>query len=356
MPDFTLKINNTIYDTWDQVMVYKSMNSLAGGFGCRTSDFHPGKPSEWGITMNDLCTAQINGIDQVTGYMDRMPLTYGSRGYVLNIAARSKAGDLIDCPIAEAPNEWKAQTIKSIIEAMCGKFDAIKVVVDSSVAAKVNIKIPEFKADEGAEVADMILQLSQTNGIVAMSDGSGNILLTQTTKTNKATDIISIDNTTIEGKLLSSNENRFSKYIAKGLGRGTDEKKMSDYLHCVGEISDSIISRHRPKVILVDGNVDISQCISRARWEARVRAGKSRILQYTLPEWEQSDGKLWDVNMLVDVQDEFLDIDDEMLISDILFVGNADPDEGDYAVATIVDKSTYELSGDAIKINAGFDA
>jgi prophage tail gpP-like protein len=51
----------------------------------------------------------------------------------------------------------------------------------------------------------------------------------------------------------------------------------------------------------------------------RVAAGKSRRVRYTVPGWRGSSGNLWLPNTKVWVEDAFLELERELLISNVVF-------------------------------------
>ena len=83
--------------------------------------------------------------------------------------------------------------------------------------------------------------------------------------------------------------------------------------------TDEDIIRHRPKVILAEAQGEGVTFQDRAAHEVRVAAGKSRRVRYTVPGWRGASGNLWLPNTKVWVEDAFLELKRELLISNVTF-------------------------------------
>jgi prophage tail gpP-like protein len=118
---------------------------------------------------------------------------------------------------------------------------------------------------------------------------------------------------------------------------------LDDFVNPFGQITDGLfplLGRFRPHLIFNETNTTNAIAEARARWEARVRAGKSRKIIYTVKDWTQSNGEIWDLNSLVQVEDNFFDIQETLLISQLVFSLDQD---GTETQITVVHPDTYEL-------------
>ena len=93
---------------------------------------------------------------------------------------------------------------------------------------------------------------------------------------------------------------------------------------------------------------DSGTCENRSKWLARMQAGLSRLMVYSVPTWYQSNDKPWDINTLIQVSDKFYDIEEEMLIVTTEFQLSAKKMTTEITVAN---SDTFTLgSGDVAKI------
>lgn len=352
---FGLRIGENEYTSWNQMRVDTSMQTIAGSFGFLSNDFSTGNSSsKWKIKKGDAVTVFIENQTVVTGYIDSIPIEYGGRRFNIQFIGRDKTCDIIDCTYAESNNEFKKQTRANIIRRLLEPFD-IDLIIDSSAATAANVKIDSFKANEGEYIYEMVAEICRDAGILPLSYGDGKLTLTKSSTTRKATDPIQFDANATYGKLIQDDSKRYSDYIVKGYGIGSDNKQLTDFIEPSGNCADPIITRYRPLTVFADRATDTGKCRDRARWEARVRAGYSRGIIYHVPGWMQSDGSIWQINSLVTVYDKILGIDaTQFLISAVSYI--LDDDDGAYSALLVVDKDTYSGSAAEIDIKTGFDA
>jgi prophage tail gpP-like protein len=352
MSDLDFKISGQIFSVWEKAEVFRTMAALSGSFAASTSNFFDGDDAAWQINVNDPFILQADNTKLLTGYLDDCNIDYGPEFHQVMFKGRDKTSDLIDCSYEFSPNEWKGQTIQRLFEIIAGKY-SIAISVDDSVNSIVAKTIPTFKADEGDMVSDILSRLCKDYGFLAYTIGDGKLLLTSSSSASQSTDPIILGQNATRGSLQQSNKDRYSEIHVKGVGNGSPNKGITDFTEPYGMASDGVISRTRPLVVFADGPTDSGVCRQRAKWESMLRAGYSRRLWYTIPGWEQSDGKIWDINSLVRVKDSFLELDTTMLIDSIRYVMQIEG--GQYCLIGVVHKDTYTVATTAGKIKMRFD-
>jgi len=352
MSRLVLKINNYEYSGFEDISIFKSMNTISGQYGLSIMNFFKGGTMIKDIKMDYAVKLEIDGTPVINGWIDKMPIRYGKDYDRMDIFGRDKTCDLIDCSFDFTPNEWKKQTVYNLIKNLCKPF-SIDVTLDSSVTTQGNIQVESFKANEGETVFEQIAELCRDYAIIPLCLNDGKVTLTKATTDKFTVDGITTSINAKSGYLDQSNVNRYSTYKVKGYGIGNDNKTLADYISCSGSFSDSTISRVRPLVIFADTATNTGQCINRAKWEARLRAGLSRRQEYEVQGWTQSSGQLWEINKLVKVDDSFTGYKATMLISDINYIYSAGT--GEISRITVVDKDTYNLSNNAINIKSKYD-
>ena len=346
--EITLKVNGKSYGGWTSATVEKSLFNLTGAFGLAATDIYPGQLRKWEIKLGDQCTVQINKQTIITGYIEDIPISYDATSHNIQFGGRDKTGDLVDCSFDGDANEWDRLNIISIIRKICDPF-GISVAVDYSVINRFNVPWPEnFVANEGDTAFDLISKLCKMNGILPVSYGDGYLTLTRVGTSrgvqNKAHDVLELGRNVKSGSIEQSNKDRFQTYIVKGQGVGNDDKTEAlVYTGPTGRKIDSVINRYRPIVIFTETECDEGRCLERAKWEANLHAGLSRRLEYEVQGWTQSNGKVWPLNALVQVKDNFLGIKNkELLIAALSF--NIDSSTGTVTKITVVDPNTLDPS------------
>lgn len=351
MSKIVLKVRNKSYENWEAIHVGKSLLQIAGEFGFSTTDIFGYDPEKWDIKLGDPCTVEVDDQLLITGYIEDMPISYDKETHTIQIAGRDKTGNLVDCSYIETPNEWKRQSIFSIISSLCEPFD-ISVVVNVTVTDEVTVEIPTFKADEGETVYELISRLCRHKAILPVCYGDGYLTLTRAGASYDVSDNLELGVNIKSGMLDWSDRERFSKYIVKGQDVVTDDSGWdSGIVSRYGEATDQTLVRkkqYRPLIIFSERATNDKECEDRAKWEASVRAGQSRKVEYEVQGWVQRNGIVWPLNSLVTVKDKALGIDGPMLISALEF--NVDNMTGTVTKLTVVPKETFTLIEEAIKI------
>lgn len=387
--------NGIPYSGWKTVSIQKSIDKLAGLFHVSTTEGLMNKFENWHLRNGDFCQLKIDDQIILTGYVDEITHSYDANEHRIDLKGRDITCDLIDCCFfpedidlskvneTTAYNEWTNQNAKEIITVICDIF-GIPVEVEESAQEAATEPIVIFKIKEGETAYESINRICKAKGILAITKGDRILRLTRAGSEFCRDDLV-LGSNILSGSLIQSDRDRFSKYIIKGKG-----KSESKYLLLLEEnpyaiVSDEIVGkklnmqedrseasyRYRPKVLLTDiiGNftiipdlkkikesgtyTDRSQtaikiCAQRGEQEARVRAGKSRRLVYKVQGWTQlGDGKVWEINKLVAVNDDLLGIEDHFLIYDIKFEFNET--NGTTTELSLVYPEAYEIVQKPIK-------
>ena len=103
---------------------------------------------------------------------------------------------------------------------------------------------------------------------------------------------------------------------------------------------DSDIRAGRQFVIVAENAG--SNLLDRAKWEANVRKARGRVYGATVDGFYNETGELWQVNKLVQVVDEFVDINSRMLINSVNFSANIYG--GKNTTLSLVEKNAYSLT------------
>jgi len=332
------------FKKYSSVEVVKTMMAIAGYTEIVLADYYPGKHTSWKIKMGDAFETKIDNQLRCSGYIEDINISYGSQSNHVVISGRDKTGDLVDCGREVLPNEWKNDTVSNIVQALCSPFGI-------TVSGNCAVKIDSFKYEEGEPVYVAIMRACRFGGVVPISIGDGKLTLAKS-GTENSSDGIELGVNATNAQIEFSDRERFSSYSVKGLGCGNDNKTMADYISPASSVTDSVIKRSRPIVLLSDVATDSGKCRDVAKYERQLRAGLSRKRTYRVIGWAQKNGTIWQINKKVRVKDDRSGIDKNMLIYDLRFCANAD--EGKTTYIGVVDMDTFG-SADTI-IKGEFDA
>lgn len=342
--DLKIKINGIEYSGAKNIIIKRSMLNLCGSIAFSIPDIFTESSSSWDFHLGDEYKIELNGTLISTGYIEEIIKKYGNN-YQLEIYGRDKVCDLVDCMWIDTPNEWFNLSIKNIIQTFCAKYN-LSVIVDDSATSLVMQKIEHFKANEGEYIIDLINRICFENNIFPISLGDGKLTLMSVRTNNFSDDTLEYKNNIIAGMTIQNITNRYSSYVVKGMGVSSNKKNLSDYIQCKGVSDDGVIERYRTFEILQDNLTDSGKCTNRAKFEKNLKAGFSDIVKYTLSDWVQSSGKVWELNSLVSVKDDILKINGYKLIAELEHTFDS---KGFKTEMTLVNKNTFTTNGEQIK-------
>ena len=89
------------------------------------------------------------------------------------------------------------------------------------------------------------------------------------------------------------------------------------------EVVDPEVERFRLDVKISETQGTNASLRTRARWEAARQAGLAHRPQVVVRDWRNSARSLWRPNTLVQVVDDFLEVDGELLISTVTYTSDS---------------------------------
>lgn len=324
----TLMIGGTTYEGWESVHVELSMENLSGSFALQLTDKEGGTATA--IKPNDPCVVLINGQVVITGYVDKVTPSFDATSHKIMVTGRDKAGDLVDSSVVNGTGQYKNKTIDQIVKDVASPFG---VNVTNNVDSKT---LETFNIDQGATAFETIQKLAKRGNFLAVSDGKGGVLLTREATEMMGTSLIEGQN------ILAANcdydaSKKHSEYIVKGQKQGKDNDTIKTITQNKASVTNEYVNRYRPLLIIHDGQADQSAVKERAQWEAKIRASKATKAEITVQGWD-SGGGLWGINRLVQVQSNWLGINDVMLITNVSFTLD---ENGELAKITLASQGAY---------------
>jgi prophage tail gpP-like protein len=314
MNDVFLLINGAKYGGWKDVEITRSMETLSGRFRLGLTERWPGQNRDRPIRLADTCSVQIGNTTVITGYVDDIEQSYDATSHTLTITGRDKSGDLVDCSAKHSPGQWKNQPLEAIVQDLAQPF-GIRIITEVPTGAR----FPSFAIEQGETVHEVIERLCKLRGVLCIPDGAGNIVITQTTQAKAAIALITGENI-LKGAIKLSAKDQFSEIIVKGQTEGSDTANPKVNTTPSAQSRDATVRRHRPLIVLAEGQADGAICQKRADWETATRKAKGFEAQYSVNDWQQGQtGPLWGINQRVRVRDKVCKVDESLITSGITF-------------------------------------
>ena len=315
MSNASLLINGLAYEGWESVDVKRAIDAVSGAFSLTLSERWAGNDKPWQIKPGDSCELRLDNLTVLTGYVDSISPSYSGTTHTVTVTGRDKAADMVDCSAVHKPDQWTNYTLLQLATTLGAPF-GIKAKALTSVGGK----FPLVKLEHGEMAWAALERHCRQRGVLAYSDGVGGLVLT-TVGTKRAQAALVAGDNILSASGTLDNSQRFSRYIVKGQAAGSsDAYDAESSAHIESQFTDGSIKRYRPLIVMADGQSTIASARTRAIWEKTVRAGRAISATITVQGWRQvPNGRLWDINELVEVSAPWLQIQGTMLISEVAF-------------------------------------
>lgn len=312
MSDLELKTGGVAHYGWKSIDVQDSMEHLARRFRVTASERWSSKDEPVPFDEGDACELWHGSEQVLNGHIDEVEVSYDPGQHGVSVTGRS-LGDLIDCSAQHKGGQFRNVTLTEIAAALCDPF-GITVVANTDVGNRFR----KFEIQFGESVHECLERAARSRGVLLGSSGSGQLVIDRAATQRIATELrfgVNVQRCRRRGSM----RERFSEYVVKSQMSGGDELFGSAASQIVASAADDQVTRHRPKLILAEAQLDKKGAQDRANWERAVRFGRSRRLTYVTPGWTHADG-LWASNTLVRVVDEVARIDDDLIIASVRLV------------------------------------
>ena len=255
----------------------------------------------------------LEGEAVVEGFLDALEVAYDATNHTLTVRGRERTADLVDCAATvDGPYEWANIGLEEAARRIAEPYG-----ITVRAEADLGKAFPRFSIQPGEAAWEAIARAARERAVIATGDGLGTLILTRAGEGGEAAGALRLGGK--DGNILRANGSfdvaeRHDVVVVRGQAQGETEASQGE-----ARATDEDIIRHRPKVILAEAQGEGVTFQDRATHEVRVAAGKSRRVRYTVPGWRGSSGNLWLPNTKVWVEDAFLELKRELLISNVTF-------------------------------------
>lgn len=333
MPEVRLTVDGAEWGGWQSYRINLGMQQLSGSFDLTLTERWAGQESRRALRVGAPCTLHYDGALLVTGYLDSVAPTYNGQDHSISVSGRDKTADLVDC---SAPaTQWIGRSLADVARELCAPFGI--PVIDQAGA---NVPFRSLKPNDGETVFEMLDQAARIRGVLLITDGRGNLVITRAGR-ERASDALSLGQNILSASGNFDLRDVFSQYSLKGQQPGDDWLSGEAAAAVLAKASDSRIKRHRPMTLIADGPLDAAAARERVTWERNVRWGRSQSITYTVQGHRQRSGALWRSNMLTNVYDTYQFLGgEERLITDLTYILD---EQGERCDLTVIPREAFDL-------------
>lgn len=313
-----LLVAGRVFDAWTSVEVLRSTENACSAFALEVSAAGgpTGQPVV-GLTVGAPCVLMLGKDTVCTGYVDEVNPSYDKDSRTLQVQGSSRTQDVVDCSAQHPSGSWTMRTPEQIATELCSPF-GVAVSLGPGVVTQ---PVQRWRLESGEKVYDALDRLARLQGLLITDDPLGNLVLTRV-GAGKASGALVLGQNVLKAEGRNSGREVYSAYTCRGQKAGTDLDSGLAVSAAFGSATDPDVARFRPLTINAEGQAGAPQCTARAAWEASTRIGRSMGAVYTVAGWRQLDGRLYAPNELVTVQDAWLGLAGELLITGVAFTLN----------------------------------
>ena len=357
--EVSLTIGGSVFENWTSFSITTELNTIAPAFsvGMISQAVILRKGFKPGLTV----VVKIGKDTVLTGYIEQTPVSYSATSANVGIAGRSKTCDLIDCTVMvddpnisyEKPNtsnsnyvscpqnaatEYKNVALETIIQLIMPY--GIKLVNETKPLTKKR----NFSAKHEDTVLKALQNLTSTENLLFYGNEKGDLVVTEKGKLT-ADDALVLGQNILTGDASFDASKIYKYYRAVGQDKGATGKTEHDASSHNYIAVDDNVSRTRLLTKKVQGAADTAKCKVTAEGDRDYYLSQFFKITYKVQGWRQSTGKLWKINSLVDIKDDFLGIDTQksqkFLITRVVF--NLTENEGMTTTLDVIPPNGWRL-------------
>jgi prophage tail gpP-like protein len=312
--DLRFKVNGQIFSGWTRARLSRGIESLCGDFRLEATDRWLATQSAWVIEEEDACEVCIGNTTLLTGFVDKRGFELSDNSHLLSYEGRDQAGALVDCDAVLSAWEFLNKDVVQFCVDVAAQY-SIKCTLQPGLTASLIPKAEKLTIDPGDTAFEAMEKACRTAQLLPVSDGLGGVMLCRAGSA-KATTTLSTGNNIKRITVDHDGTQKFRTYRVLGQHSAKDPTSGSFAAHVKGEAYDGTVKRdNRIKIVRPEKEVNPTQAVARAQWEATVRMARAHVVTVTTPGWLQNDGTIWPLNALVNVDAHEVGIRGSLLIS-----------------------------------------
>lgn len=326
-----LQIGSERHEGWQDVRIRLSLEQIADSFELTLTERWLESGERRPVRPGESCTVSVGDELVLTGYVDDVLPDYDATTHTIVARGRSKTADLVDC--SGPDTRFDGRSLVQIARALAEPYGI--EVVDEAQAER---PFQAFALEDGQPISEALERAAQIRGVRVVSDAQGRLVIAHAVR-REVTPALTLGGNIRRGAGQFSDRDRYHDYIVQGQTTGGDDWFGEAASAPRGRATDPRVRRPRTVVIMCDTPADGADCRDRAELEARMRWAKGRGVTYTVGGWRNDQG-VWRPGDLVQVRDEYLGLDEAMLISDVQLVESND--EGRVAELRVSPPEAFE--------------
>lgn len=343
-----LQVKGMDYSNWTSVTVTKSLDAASGSFNfvSVTDESNPIP-----IRPGDSVVVLVNSVPVITGFVDSVEIGYSSTDHSIQIAGRDKTADLIDSKVDYELEFTAPITLQEISEKAISNVGASISVVDQVGSLSPFEKGDLLSASIGQTAFSFIEEYARKRQVTVTSNGAGNLVFARSDNAQSAGSLLNViggqNNNIKSASILYDDSERFSNYKIYSQGNpGGDpyaDESSEQLTDRTANYTDDGVRSSRKYNNLAESSGKEATLADRAKWEGEIRKAKSFSYSCTVAGFSPKgeSGAPFELNTLLQVKDDFGEVDRELLVSELKFTQSVGA--GSQTDLTLIPKEAFSL-------------
>lgn len=351
-----IEINNVAYDGFKQITVQRSFDNFASGFSF-VSVWSPNKV--FPIEVQDKCVIYINNIPVINGFIEKLSVEYDAGSHIITLEGRDKTCDIIDSSANNKVIYNPPITFKKVIQ------NVLDILGISEMSIIENVSVAPFNKTEveSSSIGDLyfsfLSKLAKLRQVILTTDGNGNIVIDQASKTLINTVLLGKINTPQNNVKKSSSTfdftrrlHSYSTFSQGSVASFIDVPQTpQQFTLSKGTATDSVVRKTRQANFISEKVADNADLQKRATWEANLRRAYSKVYSCSVQGFNaEKDGFIWRPNLLVKVDDDFAKTSGIFLVKDVTYT--LDLPGGEQTDLSLVVKDAFTVQAELDQADA----
>ena len=302
MTEITLVSNGQRWRGMKSVTIRKSMDRVHHSFSLTTTDRFQEGLARWNVAGGAAVELFLNQDRLFSGFVNTYDVEIGESAHDIAITGESAAIDLVECGHQD-PYFWKNTTYEEIIRQVLAPYS---LTPRFSKELKP-LPITGHRVAVNATAFQIVKTIAELNGLTVFTAGDGQIAFTDGTDATGGTVLGRGDYVSLSTAHQISGGHSLMRIKSQRNDFGGDPKiQQSEKV-----VRNSTVTRYRPLVVIHTGDEDEFADYANHRF-----AGASKAAKIVVKSAYDKQGRLWDINQKVHLDEPLADVKDDLLIAD----------------------------------------
>jgi prophage tail gpP-like protein len=350
-----IRLNGLDLVNFKEASVFRSMESVSGNFSLiSTAD----EQNQLPININNAVEIVTDETTILTGFVEGIESDAAPDSHDFKATGRDILGDLVDSTVGDVKEFTGSVQLIDICRAVLDGINLNNVGIVDETAIGITgpstslLPFSEFditSADIGTKGFEFLEPFARKRQVLLTTDGQGNLILARNTGIKLPVKLkTGTDGNLKNTRKIIDNTQRYRVYTAHSqlnpirMTAGTTPEEIVQQR---GLAEDTEIRSSRIFAFNAEESSDSFTAEERAIWEANIRRAQSLSYTGTVQGHSAADGVLWLPNRLVDVEDEFNDVQATLLIRSVRY--NSSIELGNTTTLEMTFNSAYTLQAEA---------